>query len=471
MNVVSDALSHRHRVVVIGAGFGGLAVAKGLRHAPVDVDVVDANNFHLFQPLLYQVATAGLDSDDVAYAVRGVFRGQRNVNVHMATVTGVDIDARTVTLDRGDGVVDQLPYDTLVVAAGAVSTSYGIDGVDEHTIPLKDLDDALDLRLSVLERFERAASDPSSIDRGELNVVLCGGGPTGVETAGAMMELFTRVLAKDFPQPRRPPGAGRPRRGRAAAARGDVAEVERSSAADAVPPRRRGARRRRRRPGDSGRSASPRPPHRRHGAARRRRRVGGRRARQPARRDARRRVDQGWTHRRRVRPEVPGHPEVFAIGDIAASPAPQLAGVEAPGGAAAGGPAGDPGRPSRRRQIVRRLDGRPTEPFHYHDKGTMATIGRHDAVTELPSGLRLVGFARLARLARPAPRVPHRLPQPGQRARQLGVELPHVRPPQPHRRRPRRSPRSRSHSDPPVQASVSVSGSTARSATPRRRRR
>ena len=123
---------HRYRVVVIGAGFGGLAVAKGLRHAPVDVEIVDANNFHLFQPLLYQVATAGLDSDDVAYAVRGVFRGQRNVNVHMATVTAVDIDARTVTLDRGDGVVDQLPYDTLVVAAGAVSTSYGIDGVDEH---------------------------------------------------------------------------------------------------------------------------------------------------------------------------------------------------------------------------------------------------------------------------------------------------------------------------------------------------
>ena len=207
-------IEHRHRVVVIGAGFGGLAVAKGLAKAPVDVEIIDANNFHLFQPLLYQVATAGLDADDVAYAVRGVFRGQRNVRVHMASVTGIDLDTRTVTLERGDAGTDELGYDTLVVAAGAVSASFGIDGVDEHAIALKDLDDALDLRLAVLERFERASSDPAAVDRGELNVVLCGGGPTGVETAGAMMELFTRVLAKDFPNVDvgRPSG---PRRGRA----------------------------------------------------------------------------------------------------------------------------------------------------------------------------------------------------------------------------------------------------------------
>ena len=209
-------------MVIVGAGFGGLAVAKGLAEAPVDVEIVDANNFHLFQPLLYQVATAGLDADDVAYAVRGVFRGQRNVTVHMATVTGIDLDARTVTLDRGDGAVDELPYDTLVVAAGAVSTSFGIDGVDEHAIPLKDLDDALDLRLAVLERFERAASDPASVARGELNVVRLrrwadrrrdGRGDDGAVHPGARQGL---------PDRRRAGGAGRPRRGGAAAARGDV---------------------------------------------------------------------------------------------------------------------------------------------------------------------------------------------------------------------------------------------------------
>jgi NADH dehydrogenase len=387
-----NVLSHRHRVVVIGAGFGGLAVAKGLRHAPVDVEIVDANNFHLFQPLLYQVATAGLDSDDVAYAVRGVFRGQPNVTVHMATVTAVDLDARTVTLDRGYGIVDELPYDTLVVAAGAVSTSYGIDGVDEHTIPLKDLDDALDLRLSVLEHFERAASDPSNIDRGALNVVLCGGGPTGVETAGAMMELFTRVLAKDFPN--------------LDVRRARVILVE-------AAPRLLGA-------------MSPK--------------SSERALRTLSRRGVEVRVGVGvdrvtadgqlrlvhltdgtvlpagvvvWAAGVRANPlaellgveltksgrivvepdlSVPGHAEVFAIGDIAASPAPKVAGAEGPAMLPQVAQPAIQGGHHVAKQILRRLAGRPTEPFHYRDKGTMATIGRNDAVTELPSGLRLSGL-------------------------------------------------------------------------------
>jgi NADH dehydrogenase len=393
VDLVSDLLvARRHRVVVIGAGFGGLAVTKGLRHVPVDVDIVEANNFHLFQPLLYQVATAGLDSDDVAYAVRGVFRGQRNVNVHMATVTGIDVDARTVTLDRGDGVVDALPYDTLVVAAGAVSTSYGIDGVDEHTIPLKDLDDALDLRLSVLERFERAAGDPSLIDRGELNVVLCGGGPTGVETAGAMMELFTRVLAKDFPN--------------LDVRKARVILVE-------AAPRLLGA-------------MSPKSSDRALRTLTRRGvevRVGVGVERVSA--DGQRRLvhlTDGtvlpagvvvWAAGVRANPlaellgveltkggrivvapdlTVPGHPEVFAIGDIAASPAPKVGGAEAPAMLPQVAPPAIQGGHHVAKQIARRLAGRPTEPFHYHDKGTMATIGRNDAVTELPNGLRLSGL-------------------------------------------------------------------------------
>src|ERR671911_1290498 len=114
-------MERRHRVVVVGAGFGGLAAAKALKSSPVDVEIIDANNFHLFQPLLYQVATAGLDADDVAYAVRGVFRGQHNVTVHMAKVVGIDVDTKTLTLDRGDDAPDTLSYDTLVIADGAVS--------------------------------------------------------------------------------------------------------------------------------------------------------------------------------------------------------------------------------------------------------------------------------------------------------------------------------------------------------------
>jgi NADH:quinone reductase (non-electrogenic) len=379
-------------VVVIGAGFGGLAVTRGLRNAPVDVDIVDANNFHLFQPLLYQVATAGLDTDDVAYAVRGVFRRQHNVTVHVATVTAVDLDARTVTLDRGDGATDELRYDTLVVAAGAVSTSYGIEGVDELTIPLKDLDDALDLRLAVLERFERAASDPDSVARGELNVVLAGGGPTGVETAGAMVELFERVLAKDFPKldvgaacvtlveaAPRLLGAMSPKsseRARRTLTRRGV-EVRTGVGVDRIT--------------DDGRL---RHVHLADGTV----------------------LPAGvvvWTAGVRASPlaealgveltkggrivvgddlSVPNHPDVYAVGDIAASPASPVPGASGTALLPQVAPGAIQGGRYVARQIVRRLAGEASEPFRYHDKGSMATIGRNDAVTELPSGIRLSGL-------------------------------------------------------------------------------
>jgi NADH dehydrogenase len=382
----------RHRVVVIGAGFGGLAVAKGLADAPVDVDIVDANNFHLFQPLLYQVATAGLDADDVAYAVRGIFRRQRNITVHMATVTGIDLDARTVTLDRGDGAADELRYDTLVIAAGAVSTSFGIDGVEEHTIPLKDLDDALDLRLAVLERFERASSDPASVDRGELNVVLCGGGPTGVETAGAMVELFRRVLAKDFPNLD------------VSAARVVLVEAA---------PRLLGAM------SDKSSERARRTLIRRGVEV-----ITGIGVSRITTDGARRLVHLAdgtvlpagvvvWAAGVRASPlaemlgveltkggrivvdsdlTVPGHPEVIAIGDIAASPARAVRGREGTTILPQVAPVAIQGGHHAAKQIVRRLAGAPTVAFHYRDKGTMATIGRNDAVTELPKGIRLSGL-------------------------------------------------------------------------------
>ena len=150
------AVVARHRVVIIGAGFGGLAVARGLRKARrCEVTIVDANNFHTFQPLLYQVATAGLDADDVGYPVRGIFRRQRNVAVRMARVVGIDLDRRLVHTDPGG----PLEYDSLVVAAGAVSTSFGVPGVDEHAFTLKSLDDALAVRRHVLARFEESSAD------------------------------------------------------------------------------------------------------------------------------------------------------------------------------------------------------------------------------------------------------------------------------------------------------------------------
>ena len=170
---------------------------------------IDANNFHLFQPLLYQVATAGLDADDVAYAVRGMFRRQRNVTVQMAGSSAADLDARTVTVDRAGG------RDELELRLARGRRRRGGDhlrrrrGRRARDRARRTLDDAIALRRAVLERFERAAVTTRRWSaRRRSTWCVCGGGPTGVETAGAMMELFTKVLAKDFPHARRGAGPG-----------------------------------------------------------------------------------------------------------------------------------------------------------------------------------------------------------------------------------------------------------------------
>jgi NADH dehydrogenase len=371
----------RPHVVIVGAGFGGLAVARGLLAAPVDVTLLDANNFHTFQPLLYQVATAGLDAENVAYAIRGSVRGRRgrpsNVNVRMARVTAVDPDARRITLVDGD-VVD---YDVLVIATGAVSHDFAVPGVAEHALALKHLEDALALRVHVLSRFEEAAVDPSLVAAGALDIVVCGGGPTGVEMAGGLRELYTKVLAKDFPQlpvhesritlvemadrlltPFTERSSARAlrtltRRGVDVRLRTGVASVEegRVHLADGTTL-----------PAGTIVWAT------------------GVRAENlaatlgtPTTRGGRIVVERDLS--------VPGHPEVFAIGDIAASPdgdgapLPQVAQPAIQGGKHVA------------RQIVNQLQGRPTEPFRYTDKGQMATIGRHDAVTELANGWRFSG--------------------------------------------------------------------------------
>src|SRR5687768_11608703 len=143
------------KVLVVGAGFGGIEVARGLKGAPVDVTLVDQHNFHTFQPLLYQVATAGLSPTDVAHVVRGLFHRQANVRFRQGTVTGVDWAQRTVAVEGQD----DLPFDHLVLAAGATVTWFGVPGADEHGFPLYTLADANRLRNHVLRRFEAADED------------------------------------------------------------------------------------------------------------------------------------------------------------------------------------------------------------------------------------------------------------------------------------------------------------------------
>ncbi|MBN1316708.1 MAG: NAD(P)/FAD-dependent oxidoreductase [Anaerolineales bacterium] len=181
-------------VVIVGAGFGGLRAAQALRNAPVRVILVDRRNYHLFQPLLYQVATAGLAPGEIAYPVRAILRDQKNLEFRMATVTGVDLEKRCLATSTG-----RLEYDTLILAIGARTNYYGIHSAAEHGFGLKDLDEAVAIRNHVLRMFELAAQEQDpEIRRAMLTFVVVGGGPTGVESAGALAELTRLVQLKDF---------------------------------------------------------------------------------------------------------------------------------------------------------------------------------------------------------------------------------------------------------------------------------
>jgi NADH dehydrogenase len=375
-------------VAIIGAGFGGLNAARGLLGEPVDVILIDANNFHTFQPLLYQVATAGLDGDDVSFPVRGIVRPRRrwwwpwrrvptNVDVMMARVTAIDLDQRELTTEVGV----RISYETLVLAAGAVAHDFGVPGVAEHAFPLKDLDDALALRAHILDRFERAAADPSLLASGGLDSVVCGGGPTGVEMAGDLIELYHKVLARDFP--------GLPV-GEARIVLVEMADrlltpfTEQSSRRTLRTLVRRGVEVRL---GVGVDRIEDTKVHLSDGSV-----IAAHTAVWATGVTAEGLAAATGTPVSRggrlvVEPDLslPGHPEVFAVGDIAAMPGRDshpLAQVAQP--AIQGGK-------HVARQILRRRRGEPTEPFRYFDKGQMATIGRHDAVAEFPNGWRLSG--------------------------------------------------------------------------------
>ena len=368
----------RPHVVIVGAGFGGLAVARDLAELPVEVSLVDRHNFTTFQPLLYQVATSGLNAADVAHPIRGLFHRQRNLHVQRGEVVGLDRDRKAVRLADGR----EVPYDHLVVAVGAVATWFGVPGAAENATPLYTLDDAVRVRNHVLERFEAADADRSLVDSGELNFVVVGGGPTGVETAGALAELFSVVFARDYPSL----GVGRARVVLVEARDSLLGPFHRTSQRAALDTLR--ARQVEVRLDES--VAEVTPDHVRFGSGevlptRTVIWAAGVRAHPlasslglPTRRDG----------RIEVTPElrVVGHDDIWAVGDVAAAPdrsgdgvLPQLAPVAMQGGAHVA------------RQIGRALEGRPAQSFRFHDRGTMATIGRRSAVAELPAGIRLRG--------------------------------------------------------------------------------
>ncbi|MGH8301113.1 MAG: NAD(P)/FAD-dependent oxidoreductase [Steroidobacteraceae bacterium] len=370
--------SNSHRVVVIGAGFAGLAAARALTDtreasvaAPIEVTLVDRHNFHTFEPLLYQVATAGLDPGDVAYPVRAIFGKRPGVTFRHAEVTGIDLSHRSVRLDDGS----DLAYDILIVASGAVAAYFGVPGAPERALPLYVLSDARHLRNRLLSVLESADAHPERFDGGAPTFVVIGGGPTGVETSGALVELLDAVVRRD--------------RLRLDAARTKVTLVDmgdhllngfraRGSRYAEETLRRRGVDIRL---GAAVASVDDGCVRLADGSELRASVViwaGGVTVSGSIADTLE--AQQARGGRVIVAPDlaVPERPEVFVVGDAAAVPdghggtCPQLAQVAIQSGRHAG------------RQIRRRLEGLPTEPFSYRDKGVMATVGRRAAVADLP---------------------------------------------------------------------------------------
>src|SRR5581483_693149 len=182
-------------LVIVGAGFGGLKAAQKLAKLPVRITLIDRQNYHLFQPLLYQIAIAGLVPSQIAYPVRTIFRRQKNLTFQMGEVSAIDFDARYVKMD---GSV--IAYDYLILAVGGQTNFFGMQALEHNAFQLKNVESAVATRNHLLEIFEQASREADeSKRRALLTFVVVGGGPTGVETAGALAELITHVMVKDYP--------------------------------------------------------------------------------------------------------------------------------------------------------------------------------------------------------------------------------------------------------------------------------
>ena len=377
MTETSDK-ERRPRVAVVGGGFAGIGAARALKDVEADVVVVDAHNYHTFQPLLYQLATDLLETAVVGHALRDLFHEQPNVAVHQATVTGIDLDAQQVKFAE----MEPLDYDYLVLALGAEVTFFGTPGAPEHAFPMYTLSDAVRLKEHTLRTWEAADRDPALVEDGALNVVVVGGGPTGVESAGALAELYRESFAKDYPSV--PQEKARIILVEAAPelfmmfkknlrdyAKKELekfgVEVLLGERVSSVEPTRVTL--------ESGTVLEA------HTLI-----WGAGLQANPITASLGLDLEKG--NRIPVGPDltVAGHPEVFAVGDVAwitdtktGKVLPQLGSVALQAGERAGA------------NVARLVAGKDAEPFVYHDKGTMATIGRGAAVIQTARGRTMKG--------------------------------------------------------------------------------
>jgi NADH dehydrogenase len=374
----------RLRVLVLGGGFAGIGAARKLKDADVEVVLVDRHDYHTFQPLLYQLATGLLETTAVGHSLRDLVKDQDNATIHKASVTGIDLEAREV---RFHGL-EPITYDFLVLALGAEVNFFGTEGAAEHAFPMYTLPDAVRLKNHVLDRWEAADKDESLVDDGALTAVVVGGGPTGVETAGALAELYRGNFDTDYPNLPQEKArillveAGdeifamfKPNLREYArdALEKRTVEVLTGSRVQSVSPTR-----------VTLSSGDVIPAHTLVWGAG----LQGNHLVQSLG------IALERGNRIGVGPELelPGYPGVYVVGDIAAitesktqQVLPQLGSVALQSGEHAG------------ETIARRVAGKPTKPFAYRDKGTMAAIGRDAAVVQMLGGRTMKG--RKAQLA------------------------------------------------------------------------
>ena len=368
------------RVLILGGGFAGIGAARGLKDAPVEVVLVDKHDYHTFQPLLYQVATDLLETGSVGHALRDLFHDQPNVAVHQDGVTTIDLEKREVQF----GEIAPISYDYLVLALGATVNFFGAEGANEHSFPMYTLADAVRLKDHVLERWEATDRDPSLADDGALNVVVVGGGPTGVESVGALAELYRSNFSSDYP--------GLPQE------MAQLVLVEASPALFGM--FKQDIRDYTERTleklgvevmlGEIVASVAPTRVTLKSGKVLNAHTLvwGAGLQAAPIVESLGLELQRG--NRIPVEPDLSlkEHPEVFAVGDIAwitdsktNEVLPQLGSVALQAGECAG------------ENIARRVAAKATKPFEYEDKGTMATIGRGAAVVQFRRGRTMKGKA------------------------------------------------------------------------------
>jgi NADH:ubiquinone reductase (H+-translocating) len=368
----------RPRVVILGGGFAGIGAARALAKTDADVVVIDKHDYHTFQPLLYQVATDLLEPSAVGHPLRDLFHEQPNVRVHLDAVTGIDLDRGEVEFAE----MKPLAYDYLVLALGAEVNFFGASGAPEHAFPMYTLADAVRLKKHVLEKWEAADKDESLAEDGALHVVVVGGGPTGVESAGALAELYRSNFAEDYPD--------------VSQEHARITLVEASPHLFAMFKENLQEYTKKKLEdfgvdvvlGEIVESIEPTRVTLKSGKVIEAHTLvwGAGLQANPIAGELGLELERG--NRITAEPDlsIAGHPEVFAVGDIAwitdtktDDVLPQLGSVALQAGARAG------------ENIARRAKGKETEPFSYHDKGTMATIGRGAAVVQLPHGRTMKG--------------------------------------------------------------------------------